>query len=309
MPSPFNWVCDWFDAVADGNDAPALVVVEEDGVVATSHTFARAARALATRSSAWLAGLGVRRGDSVIVMLGNQVELWESMLAIIKLGAVVMPTTTAVGPADLVDRIERGGARPSSSTPPTSASSTTCPATTRGSAWDRAPGASAAGTTLADGVRRRRLAGRAPGHRARRPAAALLHVRHDEPAQARSSTPRSPTPSATCRRCTGSALQPGDVHLNISSPGWAKHAWSCFFAPWIAEATIVVLQLRALRPGRPAAAAARARGHHVLRAADGVADAHQRRPVRRLRVAARGRSAPASRSTPRSSRRSSSPGA
>jgi acetyl-CoA synthetase len=33
-------------------------------------------------------------------------------------------------------------------------------------------------------------------------------------------------------------LQPGDVHLNISSPGWAKHAWSCFFAPWIAEATI-----------------------------------------------------------------------
>ncbi|HEY3689638.1 MAG TPA: AMP-binding protein, partial [Pseudonocardiaceae bacterium] len=35
-------------------------------------------------------------------------------------------------------------------------------------------------------------------------------------------------------------LRPGDVHLNISSPGWAKHAWSCFFAPWIAEATIFV---------------------------------------------------------------------
>jgi acetyl-CoA synthetase len=35
-------------------------------------------------------------------------------------------------------------------------------------------------------------------------------------------------------------LQPGDVHLNISSPGWAKHAWSSFFAPWAAEATIFV---------------------------------------------------------------------
>ena len=34
--------------------------------------------------------------------------------------------------------------------------------------------------------------------------------------------------------------RPGDVHLAISSPGWAKHAWSCFFAPWIAEATICV---------------------------------------------------------------------
>jgi acetyl-CoA synthetase len=30
--------------------------------------------------------------------------------------------------------------------------------------------------------------------------------------------------------------------LNLSSPGWAKHAWSSFFAPWNAEATIVVNQ-------------------------------------------------------------------
>jgi acetyl-CoA synthetase len=36
-------------------------------------------------------------------------------------------------------------------------------------------------------------------------------------------------------------LQPGDVHLNISSPGWAKHAWSCFFAPWNAGATVFVI--------------------------------------------------------------------
>ena len=35
-------------------------------------------------------------------------------------------------------------------------------------------------------------------------------------------------------------LQPGDVHLNISSPGWAKHAWSNVFAPWNAEATVFV---------------------------------------------------------------------
>jgi len=33
-------------------------------------------------------------------------------------------------------------------------------------------------------------------------------------------------------------LQPGDLHWNISSPGWAKHAWSCVFAPWNAGATV-----------------------------------------------------------------------
>jgi acetyl-CoA synthetase len=35
-------------------------------------------------------------------------------------------------------------------------------------------------------------------------------------------------------------LRPGDVHLNLSSPGWAKHAWSNFFAPWLAEATVAI---------------------------------------------------------------------
>jgi acetyl-CoA synthetase len=29
--------------------------------------------------------------------------------------------------------------------------------------------------------------------------------------------------------------------LNISSPGWAKHAWSCLFAPWNAGATVFVV--------------------------------------------------------------------
>ena len=33
-------------------------------------------------------------------------------------------------------------------------------------------------------------------------------------------------------------LQPGDVHLNVSSPGWAKHAWSNVFAPWIAGSCV-----------------------------------------------------------------------
>ena len=43
-------------------------------------------------------------------------------------------------------------------------------------------------------------------------------------------------------------VKPGDVHLAISSPGWAKHAWSCFFAPWIAEATIFVYNYTRFSP-------------------------------------------------------------
>jgi acetyl-CoA synthetase len=35
-------------------------------------------------------------------------------------------------------------------------------------------------------------------------------------------------------------LEPADIHLNISSPGWAKHAWSNVFAPWNAGATVFI---------------------------------------------------------------------
>ena len=87
---------DWFDAFARGNDRPALVIVEEDGSRA-AYSFDEMVPA-SDQVAAWLAEHGRRRGRRGVVMLGNQVELWETMLAVMKLGAVIMPTTTAVGP-------------------------------------------------------------------------------------------------------------------------------------------------------------------------------------------------------------------
>ena len=63
-------------------------------------------------------------------------------------------------------------------------------------------------------------------------------------------------------------LQPGDVHLNISSPGWAKHAWSNVFAPWLAGATVLVHNYTRF----DAAALMR-----VMAAASGVAHSARRR--------------------------------
>ena len=91
----FNWAIDWFDAIARGNDAPALVIVEEDGSSTELSFDAIAARS--DRVAAWLKERGVGKGDPVILMLGNRAELWDLMLAVMKLGAVIMPTTTAAG--------------------------------------------------------------------------------------------------------------------------------------------------------------------------------------------------------------------
>ena len=232
------------------------------------------------RLAAWLGGQGVRKGDPVILMLGNQVELWESMLAVMKLGAVIMPTTTAVGPADLVDRIARGRAR-----------HVICNAADTGK-FDDVPG-----DYTRISVGRGRRAGRTCG----RPQTAE-HAPVEHPGTApgdplllyfTSGTTSRPKlvehtqvsyPVGHLSTMYWLGLQPGDVHLNISSPGWAKHAWSCFFAPWIAEATVFVYNYARFDAAALLGAAARAGGHLVLRAADGVADAHQRRPLRRARL-------------------------
>ena len=73
-------------------------------------------------------------------------------------------------------------------------------------------------------------------------------------------------------------LKPGDVHLNLSSPGWAKHAWSNFFAPWLAEATVAIFNYERFDAQRAARRDRHPRDHDVLRAADRVADADPGRP-------------------------------
>ncbi|HEY0132816.1 MAG TPA: AMP-binding protein [Nannocystis sp.] len=230
----FNWACDWFDELA--RDAPsqkALIVVEQDGTTSelTFDGVYRRSHALA----AWLREHGVRRGDAVVVMLGNQVELWLTMLAVMRLGAVIMPTTTAVGATELIDRMTRGGAR-----------HVICNA--RDTAlFDQVPGDY---TRISVGPR--------PGWHD-------LHGAPDEPVTLIGHPGTAPGDPLLLYFTSGTTsrpklvqhtqvsypvghlstmywigLRPGDVHLNISSPGWAKHAWSCFFAPWIAGATIFV---------------------------------------------------------------------
>ena len=230
----FNFVHDWFDAFARDNDQPGLVIVEEDGARA-SYTFGE----LVTRSEQvanHLAAQGVRAGDSVVVMLGNQVELWESMLALIRLGAVIMPTTTAVGPAELVDRLARGSAR-----------AVVCNAVDAAK-FDEVPGdyLRVAVGDAPSGWTSYAAAFATPAAPVPHPGNAsddrlLLYFTSgttSRPKLVEHTHTSYPVGHLSTMYWLG--LQPGVVHLNISRPGWAKHAWSNFFAPWLAEATVFV---------------------------------------------------------------------
>jgi acetyl-CoA synthetase len=231
----FNWALDWFDGIARGNDRPGLWIIDDDGTE-TILSFAE----LSARSNAlasWLRDNGVRRGDRTLLMLGNRAALWECILALTKLGSVIIPSTTLLTPSDITDRVERGHV-----------------------AHVITESAQAPGFASVAGEHTRIAVGE--------PVEGWL--RYDDfmvfPSEF---TPDGQTPASdalflyfTSGTTAKPKLvehthvsypvghlstmywigaQPGDVHLNISSPGWAKHAWSNVFAPWNAEATVLIL--------------------------------------------------------------------
>ena len=88
----FNWARDYFDRLATDNPGPALRLVDDAGRD-SSVTFSELARR-SKQVANFLAGHGVVKGDRILIMLGNVTPLWETMLASIRLGAVVIPATT-----------------------------------------------------------------------------------------------------------------------------------------------------------------------------------------------------------------------
>src|SRR6266702_4956817 len=113
-PVPFNWALDWFDAELARNpeskDRPALWIVDAASDRETSMSFA----ALSRRSNQvanFLQAQGLKRGDHLLLLLGNVIPLWETMLAAMKLGVVVIPATTLLTPDELRDRLGRGRAK------------------------------------------------------------------------------------------------------------------------------------------------------------------------------------------------------
>ncbi|MFJ9823836.1 acyl-CoA synthetase [Streptomyces sp. NPDC101160] len=238
----FNWALEWFDVVAEGNERTALEILGHpatDGTVPVADrvTFAE----LAARSDELAAGLaaaGVARGDRVLILLGTRVELWETLLGCIKLGAVVVPGYQDLTRDEAADRIGRGAIRHVVCAP---------------ELIDMLDELAVPGVRMAPG------AGQRPGW--------LPYPDTRDAARRRPYLPDGPSRAADpsfCYFTSGttslpklvehshagygvghlsslywSGLRPGDRHLNLSAPGWAKHSWSSFFVPWTAGATVV----------------------------------------------------------------------
>jgi acetyl-CoA synthetase len=228
----FNWALDYFDALAQGNGNTALQLVDEAGGQTRLSFMELAERS--NRVANYLRAAGARRGDHILVMLGNEPALWETLLGAFKLGAVVIPAANLLGPLDLRDRLERGAVRHVVA----GAAHAGKFAGLEGSYTRIAVGGAVAGwRSLEDAGRE--SARYVPDGPTRACDPLLLYFTSGtttRPKLVEHSHESYPVGHLSTMYWLG--LRPGDLHWNISSPGWAKHAWSCFFAPWNAGATV-----------------------------------------------------------------------
>ena len=225
----FNWALDHFDRLPP--DATALWLVGEN----EERLSFGALRARSNQVANHLRALGVTRGDRVLLLLPNIRPLWEAMLGLMKLGAVIVPATTLLSESDLQDRFARGRIRHVIAPADLAPSFANLP----GEYTRIAVGGAAGWRRFEDAYEA--PAAFAPEGETRADDPLLLYFTSGTTAKPKlvlHSQASYPVGHLSTMYWLG--LRPGDVHLNIASPGWAKHAWSSFFAPWNAGAAILV---------------------------------------------------------------------
>ncbi|WP_312169216.1 AMP-binding protein [Microbacterium sp.] len=235
-PTEFNFALEWFDVIAgETPDRPAVQIVSAD-LSLESWSYGQLS-ARSDQVAAWLTSLGIRRGDHLIVMLGNTIELWEVMLAITKIGAVSIPTSTLLSASDLAYRVDHGRARAIVTTGGLAERIADIDADVLRigvgdgipSDWSRFDESSSAPTAFE------------PDAPTPADDTALLYFTSgttNRPKLVQHTHVSYPIGHLSTMWWLG--VRPDDVHLNISSPGWAKHAWSSFYSPFLAEATVFV---------------------------------------------------------------------
>jgi acetyl-CoA synthetase len=238
----FNWAKSYFEQYLVNKSCPnriALKLIDTDN---NNHSTSWTYQQLNDMSKSCVKYLqdekNIKKGDRILVILGNRVEQWIITLSAIRAGWILLPCTVILSQRDIIDRIQRGEVDHI--------------------IYDED------NNEILEKLQHVVKDLLSASIKNIIPAKSLIHssinqdnsetIQYEEsdlfhyftsgttslPKCVRHSNLSYPVGSLSTMYALG--LQPGDVHLNLSSPGWAKHAWSSIFAPFNAEATIIALK-------------------------------------------------------------------
>jgi medium-chain acyl-CoA synthetase len=235
-PARYNFARDVIARLATERPGDrALLWVGPDGEV-VDRSFAALDEA-AARTAAVLAEAGVKRGDTVLILMSRELEWWEVMLGCLRLGAIASPGTIQLTVKDIAYRIDAAAAR------------CVVAAADMADKVDAAIGDRDVARLRIGGGPRAGWTDYAGRHAAVTPLAAIADTAAGDDALCYFTSGTTGQPKMTihghgyalAHAITGEYwldLGPDDLHWNLSDTGWAKAAWSSLFAPWQRGAAI-----------------------------------------------------------------------
>ncbi len=106
VPEHFNFAYDVMDEwAAQRPDSPALVWIDDNHEEPVTYTY-RQLKEMSDRAANLFKSLGVRKGDSVMLVLKQRPEVWFCLLGLHKLGATAIPASFQLKSKDLAYRFQ-----------------------------------------------------------------------------------------------------------------------------------------------------------------------------------------------------------